>query len=339
VFYGLDLQELETFRERVNAVKPDDIQRVAKQYLRPDRLSIVLVGDASIFAKQLPGAGFEQFERIPLANLDLAAADFLRPATPPGGLESPIQQETEVPGAQLRPVAYQTPAPGRGAGDPSARDLIDRAVEAKGGAARLRSVRTVRAAATMTITMPASAPVDLQTVTSIRYPGSFRMEARTPTGSLVQVFHNGEFWVRDARGAREAPASVADEMRNNVQRDAIGLLLGLLDRKVTASRIPDVQIEGRAMPAIHVQGPAMERMTVVFDPSTALIVRQRYRAILQGTSSADMEEEYSDFRDVSGLQVPFAATVRVAGAIAVRRVLHTVEYNVPLDPSLFSRPS
>jgi hypothetical protein len=52
-----------------------------------------------------------------------------------------------------------------------------------------------------------------------------------------------------------------------------------------------------------------------------------------------MEEEYSDFRDVSGLQVPFAATVRVAGAIAVRRVLHTVEYNVPLDPSLFSRPS
>ncbi len=57
VYFGLDLQELQTFRERVNAVTVDDIQRVARTYLRPDRLSIVLVGDASKFEKQLAGAG------------------------------------------------------------------------------------------------------------------------------------------------------------------------------------------------------------------------------------------------------------------------------------------
>ena len=51
VFYGLDLSDLETYRERVNAVTPEDIQRVAQQYLHPDRLSIVLVGDASVFGK------------------------------------------------------------------------------------------------------------------------------------------------------------------------------------------------------------------------------------------------------------------------------------------------
>ena len=192
----------------------------------------------------------------------------------------------------------------------------------------------------MTIQMPGSPPIELQTVTSIRYPGSFRMEARAPAGLLVQVFHNGEFWVQDARGTREAPASVADEMRNSVQRDAIGLLLGLLDRKIMASRLPDVQVSGRAMPAIEVQGPAMASLTVVFDPATALIVRQRYRgAGPEGTTAAEMEEEYSDFREVSGLQVPFAASVRVAGEVAVQRIVHTVEYNVPLDPSLFSRPS
>src|SRR5688572_24664428 len=36
VFFGLDLRELETFRERVNAVTVDDIQRVARTYLHPD---------------------------------------------------------------------------------------------------------------------------------------------------------------------------------------------------------------------------------------------------------------------------------------------------------------
>ncbi len=38
VFYGLDLNELQTYRERVNMITVDDIQRVAQQYLHPDRL-------------------------------------------------------------------------------------------------------------------------------------------------------------------------------------------------------------------------------------------------------------------------------------------------------------
>ena len=78
MFYGLDLNDLQTYRERVNAITPDDIQRVAREYLRPDRLSIVLVGDASVFAKQLAGAGFDQFEQIALADLDLGSADLKR---------------------------------------------------------------------------------------------------------------------------------------------------------------------------------------------------------------------------------------------------------------------
>ena len=74
VFYGLDLNELQTYRERVNMITVDDIQRVAQQYLHPDKLSIVLVGDASVFAKDLAGVGFDQVERIPIAELDLVRA-------------------------------------------------------------------------------------------------------------------------------------------------------------------------------------------------------------------------------------------------------------------------
>jgi zinc protease len=71
IFYGLDLGEIETYRDDVERVTPDDIRRVAEQILRPDRLSIVLVGDAAKFVDQLPALGFEQFERIPLSELDL----------------------------------------------------------------------------------------------------------------------------------------------------------------------------------------------------------------------------------------------------------------------------
>ena len=36
VFYDLDVKDLQTYRERVNAIKVDDIQRVARCYLRPE---------------------------------------------------------------------------------------------------------------------------------------------------------------------------------------------------------------------------------------------------------------------------------------------------------------
>lgn len=80
LFFGLSLDELETYREEVDRVTVADIQRVARQFLFPDRLSIVLVGDASTFAGQLKAMGFEQFERIPIAQLDLSAPNLRKAA-------------------------------------------------------------------------------------------------------------------------------------------------------------------------------------------------------------------------------------------------------------------
>jgi len=80
LFYELPLSEIETYRERINDVTPDDIQRVARQYLRPDRLSVVLVGNAEVFAPRLEGIGFDEFEVVELSDLDLTAADFRRGA-------------------------------------------------------------------------------------------------------------------------------------------------------------------------------------------------------------------------------------------------------------------
>src|SRR6185503_13310671 len=81
LFYGLPLDDLQNFRERVNAVTPDDIQRVAKLYLRPDRLSVVLVGNAKAFASQLGAVGFGAFETVDLPDLDLTSVNFKRSGT------------------------------------------------------------------------------------------------------------------------------------------------------------------------------------------------------------------------------------------------------------------
>ncbi len=80
LFYELPVDDLPKYRERVLRVTPDEIQRVARWFIRPGQLSVVLVGDADAFVKDLKGVGFGDFERIPIENVDLLSADLQRRA-------------------------------------------------------------------------------------------------------------------------------------------------------------------------------------------------------------------------------------------------------------------
>jgi zinc protease len=75
VFYDLSLDELRTYRQRANGVTSDDVQRVARNYLDPDHLSIVMVGNAAAFKNQLGKAGFGRYELVSLSQLDLTSPD------------------------------------------------------------------------------------------------------------------------------------------------------------------------------------------------------------------------------------------------------------------------
>jgi zinc protease len=153
LFYDLPISEIGTFRERVLAVTPEDIQRVARQYVRPDRLSIVLVGNARAFASQLIELGFGAYEVIPVDQLDLMAPNFKRErrTTPPprrGSIVPPAGTHT----AAYSPSAAVQNAPNvqNGSNVPNVQnppnapnDLIQRIVAAKGGLQALKSIRTV----------------------------------------------------------------------------------------------------------------------------------------------------------------------------------------------------
>ena len=324
VFYGLDLQELQNYRERVNAVTVDDIQRVARTYLRPDRLSIVLVGDASKFQNQLAGAGFDQVERIAVGDLDLTAVDLRRKA---------------AGGGRLQPVAYRRlesgAAPAAPAVPDAAKALIDRAIRGKGGLDRLRAVRTIHAVSDLIVDAP-DRKLTVPTTMRVRYPGQFRIDSETPAGPLVQVFDRGVCWIRDARGVTELAEDAAESMRQNVVRDPIALLLALGDGRLAARRVDDVAVGGRPMPALVVELRRSGPLTLVLDPDSGLIVRQRYPArVVQG----EIEETLSDYRDVQGLQVAFAVTVRHPSEPPMTRVLRRFDVNIPLDASVFARPS
>jgi len=243
------------------------------------------------------------------------------------------------------PAGYRVPAtPLRQVASPaneSAAELIAHAVKAKGGLQKLRSIQTIKVTAATTFFETVDAPdkpKPIEQTSFIRYPSAFRLDSKMPAGDLVQVFNAGEYWIKDPRGAVSQPEAVGDFVRGTIQRDTIALLIALADGKVHARRLADVFESQHAYHALEVSGAGMRPVTLLIDPASGLVQAQRYAApAIAGGGT--LEEVFSDYRSVDGLQVAFGASVRKDGVPFISRRVLRFEYNIPLDSQLFIKPS
>jgi len=329
VFYELPLEDIPTFRERVQAVSPDDIQRVARQFVFPDRLAVVLVGNASGFVSQLKGLGFPEFEVIPIDEVDLMAASLRKEVRSGaagrrrGGIMRVSLSDAGPPQAEPRSAA-----------DASA--LLRRVVAAKGGLDALQAVKTVIAESKTTFQMD-QGPLESTTKTYVIYPDKFRVDANVAGAEVLQAFNAGQAWQKDPGGVRDVPAPVREDFSASVRRDTIPLLIAAVEGRLTTRRLPDEGRDGRVLRVIEISGAGLSPVRLFIDPSN-LIARQSFTTPGPDGQPVQAEEVFSDYRSVNGIQVPFTAEVVRNGRTILRRTLTQVTFNTEIDPGLFERP-
>jgi zinc protease len=352
LFYGLPVAELQSFRDRVNAVTVDDVGRVARDYLRPDRLSIVLVGNAAAFTPQLRRLGLGTIETVNMEDLDLTATNFKGAggagrsggAGGAGGADRAGSPGADLIERALRPAvaAYQaqSAAQGRAPAAPQATAdslaLLEKAIAAKGGFDTLRAVKSITAVTRAEADTPAGR-VTAQTTTYLQYPNRVRVETKLPGETVVQVYDGSRAWVRDSRGTHDVPERMARELDASFERDIISLLVGAREGRVHPRLLSDARdANGKVLHALEFSAPSLEPTMLYIDPDTNLVASQTYVAGAPGQPL--VEELFSDYKTVSGVQVAFTATVRQAGQAVAERHVDDITFNAPLDPALFKRP-
>ena len=373
MFYELPMSEISNFRERVTSVTPADIQRVAQQYIRPDRLSVVMVGNARGFVPQLQKLGLSEFEVIPLSELDLSQAtlrrDRVRVST---DVPSPVRHASgplgfgvirtgmqtaspQTPPRPARPAAPATPSASRTAppaerqapgGDAAAAELLRRIVEARGGLAALQAVRSVVADTDTTFMDEQGQPAAVtRTKTYVLYPDKFRVDASIQGDEVIQIYNAGEAWEKSPDGVREMPAPVRVEMTASVRRDTIPLLIAASEGGLSLRVLPESPgADGRRLRGLEISGVGLEPVQLHVDEQM-LIVRQVFWTAgppARGGGAprpVRAEEVFSDYRTVNGVRVPFQAAVVRDGRTVVKRVLTRVTFNDPsVTPALFAMP-
>ena len=346
LFYDLPVSEIGTFRERVLAVTPEDIQRVARQYVRPDRLSIVLVGNARAFASQLIELGFGAYDVIPVDQLDLMAPNFKRDrraaptlrrgsitpsdgvrsvAYAPSGAFQNVQSPPNAPNVQNVPNASNGP-----------NDLIQRIVAAKGGLQALKSIRTVVVDADMTVST-LRGPTIIPTKTYVVYPDKFRVDATFGGQQTVQAYNSGTAWVKDPAGVAAAPPAMRNDFAATVRRDTFPLLIAAAEGRLTVRQQPEEGSGGTVLKVLEVSGPGLDPMQLYIDRDYR-IVRQTYTTPGPDGRPTKADEQFSDYRKVNGIDVPFKASVLRDGQKILDRTIKSVTFNTAVDLMLFQQP-
>ena len=338
LFYGLPIEELESYRERVNAVTPDDIARVSRDYLRPDRLSIVLVGNAAAFSSQLRGIGFTNVEIVNMPELDLTAADFKARAAGGGlglpglGLGRPQLRYQPHGAVQAGPARASSPSAA------TAQALLAQVIEAKGGLDTLRGIKSITAETLSEMPSPSGGAVSARTTTHLVYPNRVRVETVLPDATVIQVFDGARAWVRDPKGVHDVPERALQELQGGFKRDTVTVLLAAHEGRVRARLLPDTTDEaGRRYQALELAGDGLDPMVLYVDPVTHLIARQTY--VAGGLGRPLIEEVFRDYKSVDGVQIAFSATVRRGGEKVLQRQVRDIHVNAPVDPVLFARPT
>ena len=273
--YGLGDDYYSGHLQRLQALNRQQVVEALQRFLDPAKLSIVAVGNAKEFASKMEAFGPTVI--VKGDELDLVAPDLKK----------------------KRPAVVASPE-----GAAKAQALVQAAIEACGGKARVLAVKDHVTLGKLKLTLP-QGTIEADTEETLLVPGHYKMVMTGPMGVVTQAVSPAGAWMAQGDAKQDLPAAVAAELAKSVTTGGGGL--GLL--AAVAEGKAEVQL---LSPTTVLWKQDSFEATLTFDPAAHYLVKAVYKSIgMMGP--AEMEIVFSDFRSVGGVTLPFVEELSQGG--------------------------
>jgi predicted Zn-dependent peptidase len=311
--HGFGQQYMSNFPVVVGQVDVAAAKRAASEILDPKAYVIVVVGDFAQLEPQIKKEGW-RFERV--AYADPITAPFREPDAP----------------ADSKAAAAAT-------------KLIDEALAAKGGKARIGGVKAFKMQARGSTSIRGQPiPVEISRVYAL--PDRMRIDATlkppgAPRDVVVSVGLAGQTGWQRAPDEKTNDYVVVDVTGEALQtmnferwREPELILLKAAEAGAKLTPIPDEMVDGKPCSVVRLRSPfGGVDVTLYIDKRTKLVARMSYSD--GGNTESD---EFSDYRDVSGIKFAFKRTSS-GGGRSTALELKSVEVDPQVDPKIFDKPA
>ncbi|MBV9624311.1 MAG: insulinase family protein [Acidobacteria bacterium] len=308
-YYGYPLDFLERYRAGIEKVSTADVARVSTKYLHKEQLAVLVVGNAAEFDKPLSSLG-------PVTDVDITIPP------PPGG--TPAASES-------------APPPEKKLSNPEGKALAGTVVAALGGEDKLRTVKALKSAFTL---RQQNGPVEgsIEAESTIVFPDRMKLDLQTPQGNVSMIVTpQSAFMKLEGAGVQDLPASRKNESLEQIHRDLIYVAQHLDDPAFSFSASGNDKSGGSIAAIVDVSGPGVSLRWFV-DPKSGRILRETYKAMGQ-SGVVDTETDFSDWKAVEGLNLPFHRDNKQAGKDSSSVQFKSIQLNPAVAPGIFEKPA
>lgn len=299
-FYGFPADYFTNYPSMIRKVTAEDVSNVAKKYVHPDRLAVLVVGNEAEFEKPLSTLGSVSPIDITIPSLEGDAEDAAPAASNPEGLA-----------------------------------LARKVVDFVGGSAAVEGVKSLRRVAAMTMHTPQGA-MEAEVTATVRYPDSMRTVMKLPMGEMTRVVTPSTAFMITPMGSQDLPGSQRDAGLSELRADLLNVLQNVGDEGYTFTAAGTETIGDVEARIVEVNtGGSTVKWYV--NPSTGQLLRTVTRA--SAPMPGDLVTEFSDWTSYGNLRLPATAVISQNGQKAAEMKLVTVELNPTVDATAFEKPA
>ena len=232
------------------------------------------------------------------------------------------------------------PAPAEEAVTP-ARSVIDRAIEAAGGEARLSRFKA--AEWTCKGTGHASTALDFTDRYFVQWPEQFRhesaIEVKGQKFERALVLNGERGWIRQDGATVPMDEAAVAELRDKVHVLRLAAtLLPLKEKDVTLKPLDDVKIDGRPAAGVTASCPDHPDLHLYFDKDKGLLLKCERTVKDPLLGKVSEETFFDDYQEVEGVQVARKVSVKRDGKPFLDWSVTDFQVRAKLDRGLFGRP-
>ncbi|HEY8670423.1 MAG TPA: hypothetical protein VIL63_06270, partial [Terriglobales bacterium] len=304
-YYGYPADFLEQYRSGIEKVTAADVNRIIPKYLHKDQLAILVAGKPSDFDKPLSSLG------------SVTDVDITIPPPPGENASAPPSAEKSEP--------KQSNAEGKA--------LAARVAQSLGGNAKLQAVKSEKANFTVQ-----QQGATIQAESTIVFPDQMKVDLQTPQGNFsIVATPTSAFMSAAGRGVQDMPPSRKTDSLEQIHRDPVYLAQHLDDPAFSFFAPGTDKNAGAELSVVDVAGPGVSIRWFV-DAKTGKIVRETYKALSQ-SGPVEGETEFSDWKPVEGLNLPFHRANKQNGQDSSSVQYNRIQINPQIDPAIFEKPA
>jgi hypothetical protein len=224
------------------------------------------------------------------------------------------------------------------AATPTVDELVAKNLAAKGGAAALNAIQTIRFEGRMLVNQ---GQIELAYTQVKKQPGKVRTNAVLQGMTVVQAYDNSNGWkIYPFQGRKDPEKMSSDEAKSLVEDAEIGG--PLVDWKAqgkTVTYLGTEDVEGTAAHKLKIVRKNGDVSYVYLDPDYFLEIRTLDQHTEQG-AKVEVETDLGDYEKVNGVFFPFSIESGSKGSTDKQKIiLDKGAANIPVDDAIFRFPT